>query len=154
MFWASLVAQIVNNLPAMQKIWIQSLGWDNPLEKGMVTPPVFLPGEFHGQRSLAGYSPWGCKELDTTEVTTPVFFPGESHGQRSLAGYSSWGRKQSVMTAAAELLQSCLILCDPIDGSPPGSPVLGIFQARILEWGAIAFSMDMTEWLINANKAT
>ena len=70
----------------MQKIWIQSLGWDNPLEKGMVTPPVFLPGEFHGQRSLAGYSPWGCKELDTTEVTTPVFFPGESHGQRSLAG--------------------------------------------------------------------
>ena len=107
------MAQIVNNLPAMQKIWIQSLGWDNPLEKGMVTPPVFLPGEFHGQRSLAGYS--------------------------------SWGRKQSVMTAAAELLQSCLILCDPIDGSPPGSPVLGIFQARILEWGAIAFSMDMTE---------
>ena len=31
--------------------------------------PVFLPGESHGQRSLAGYSPWGCKELDTTEVT-------------------------------------------------------------------------------------
>ena len=69
-FWASLVAQIVNNLPAMQKIWIQSLGWDNPLEKGMVTPPVFLPGEFHGQRSLAGYSPWGHKELDTTKQLT------------------------------------------------------------------------------------
>ena len=68
-FWASLVAQIVNNLPAMQKIWIQSLGWDNPLEKGMVTPPVFLTGEFHGQMRLAGYSPWGCKELDTTEAT-------------------------------------------------------------------------------------
>ena len=31
--------------------------------------PVFMPGEFHGQRSLAGYSPWGCKELDTTEYT-------------------------------------------------------------------------------------
>ena len=42
--------------------------------------------------------------------------------------------------AAAKSLQSCLTLCDPIDGSPPGSPVPGIFQARVLEWGAIAFS--------------
>ena len=39
--------------------------------------------------------------------------------------------------AAAESLQSCLTLCDPIDGSPPGSPVPGILQARALEWGAI-----------------
>ena len=39
--------------------------------------------------------------------------------------------------AAAKLLQSCPTLCDPIDGSPPGSPVLGILQARILEWVAI-----------------
>ena len=42
--------------------------------------------------------------------------------------------------AAAKLLQSCLILCDPIDGSPPGSPVPGILQARTLEWVAIFFS--------------
>ena len=42
--------------------------------------------------------------------------------------------------AAAKSLQSCPTLCDPIDGSPPGSPVPGIFQARVLEWGAIAFS--------------
>ena len=42
--------------------------------------------------------------------------------------------------AAAESLQSCPTLCDPIDGSPPGSPVPGILQARTLEWGAIAFS--------------
>ena len=42
--------------------------------------------------------------------------------------------------AAAELLQSCPTLCDPIDDSPPGSPVPGILQARTLEWGAIAFS--------------
>ena len=42
--------------------------------------------------------------------------------------------------AAAALLQSCPTLCDPIDGSPPGSPVPGILQARTLEWGAIAFS--------------
>ena len=41
--------------------------------------------------------------------------------------------------AAAKSLQSCPTLCDPIDSSPPGSSVHGIFQARVLEWGAIAF---------------
>ena len=45
--------------------------------------------------------------------------------------------------AAAKLLQSCLTLCDPIDGSPPGSPVSGILQARTLEWVAISFC---NEW--------
>ena len=43
-------------------------------------------------------------------------------------------------TAAAKSLQSCLTPCDPIDGSPPGSPIPGILQARTLEWGAISFS--------------
>ena len=42
--------------------------------------------------------------------------------------------------ATAKLLQSCPTLCDPIDGSPPGSPVPGILQARTLEWVAISFS--------------
>jgi len=42
--------------------------------------------------------------------------------------------------AAAKSLQLCLTLCDPIDGSPPGSPVPGILQARTLEWSASAFS--------------
>ena len=42
--------------------------------------------------------------------------------------------------AAAKSLQSCPTLCDPIDGSPPGSPIPGILQAGVLEWGAIAFS--------------
>ena len=42
--------------------------------------------------------------------------------------------------AAAKSLQSCLILCDPRDGSPPGSPVPGILQARTLEWFALVFS--------------
>ena len=47
---------------------VQSLGWEDPLEQEMAIMPVFLPGESHGQRSLAGYSPWGCKESDMTEV--------------------------------------------------------------------------------------
>ena len=66
MHGASLVAQLVKNLPAMEETWVQSLGREDPLEKG-IPAPVFLPGEFHGPRSLVGYSPWSCKELDTTE---------------------------------------------------------------------------------------
>ena len=46
----------------------------------------------------------------------------------------------SAAAAPAKLLQSCLTLCDPIDGSPPGSPIPGIVQARTLEWVAISFS--------------
>ena len=49
-----------------------------------------------------------------------------------------WDRE--VAAAAAKLLQSCPTLCDPIDGSPSGSPVPGILQARTLEWVAISFS--------------
>ena len=51
-------------------------------------------------------------------------------------------QKTKIMTAAAaaKSLQSYRTLCDPIDGSPQGSPVPGIFKARVLEWGAIAFS--------------
>ena len=58
---------MVKNLPAMQETQVQSLGQEDPLEKEMTTHPVFLPGEFHGQRKLVDYSPWGRKELDTTE---------------------------------------------------------------------------------------
>ena len=58
---ASLVAQMVKNLPAMREAWVQSPGQEDPLEKEWQLTPVFSPGESHGQRSLVGYSPWGCK---------------------------------------------------------------------------------------------
>ena len=66
--WAPLVTQMVKNLPAMQETWVLSLGWEkspggrhgNPLQDSCLENP-------HGQRSLAGYSPWDHKELDTTE---------------------------------------------------------------------------------------
>ena len=48
--------------------WVQFLSWEDPLEEGMVTRSS-LPGESHKQKSLVGYSPWGHKEMDTTEVT-------------------------------------------------------------------------------------
>ena len=65
--WASLVAQLVKNLPAMQETGVRLLGWEDlwsrkwqPMDRG----------EFHGQRALAGYSLWGRKEVDTTEQQT------------------------------------------------------------------------------------
>ena len=51
-----------------------------------------------------------------------------------------WWKMSTAAAAAAKSLQSCLTLCDPIDGSPPGSPIPGILQARTLEWLAISFS--------------
>ena len=67
---ASLVAQMVKSPPAMQKTWVWSLSWEDPQESEWLPTPVFLPGEFQGQRSLAGYSPWDRKELDITEWLT------------------------------------------------------------------------------------
>ena len=61
-FGASLETQIVKNLPAMQETRVQFLGRHIPWKRGWQPPPVFLPGEFHGQRSQVGYSPWGRKE--------------------------------------------------------------------------------------------
>ena len=55
------MAQMVKNLPVIQETQVRPLGREDPLEKGMGTTPVFLPGEFRGQRSLAGYSSWGCR---------------------------------------------------------------------------------------------
>ena len=53
------MAQTVKNLTAMQKTQVRSLGQEDPLEKEMATQPVVLPGEFHGQKSLESYGPWG-----------------------------------------------------------------------------------------------
>ena len=65
--WASQVGQTVKNLPAMQEMQVRSLGQEDPLGKEMQPTPVLLPGESHGERSLVGYSPWGCKESDPTQ---------------------------------------------------------------------------------------
>ena len=86
------------NPPAMQETWVQSLGWKDPLEKGMATHSNILIWRI----------PW---------MEEP-------------------GRLQP----AAKSLQSCRTLCNPIDGSPPGSPAPGILKARTLEWVAISFS--------------
>ena len=64
----SLVCSVVKNMPAVQETRVQSLGQEDPLKKDMATHSSISALENpHGQRSLAGYSPWGHKESDTTE---------------------------------------------------------------------------------------
>ena len=75
-------------------------------------------------------SPWGCKESDT-----PTW--GTEQQEQQLAVLSNM---VATAAAAAKSLQSCPTLCDPRDGSPPGSPVPGILQARTLKWAAVSFS--------------
>ena len=79
--------------------------------------------------------------LKSRDITLPtkvrlvkaVVFPAVMYG------YQSWTIKKAA-AAAAKSVQSCLTLCDPVNGSPPGSPIPGILQARTLEWVAVSFS--------------
>ena len=70
---ASLVAQTVKNLPAMQRPRFDPWVWKIPWRREWLPTPVFFPGKFQGQRSLVGYSPQSCKELDTTEQQLTLF---------------------------------------------------------------------------------
>ena len=58
---------MIKKPPAMRETWVQSLDWEDPLEEGMATHSRILQENLHGQRSLAGNSPWARKEPDTTE---------------------------------------------------------------------------------------
>ena len=116
------------------------------------------PGESEGQGSLVCCSPWGRRvghQLATEQQQSSesnYFGSKLNHNYYYKTCYAhpyhklllSKGYPPSIYlssaTVAAKSLQSCPTLCDPIDGSPPGSAIPGILQARILEWGAIAFS--------------
>ena len=67
--------------------------------------------------------------------------------------FSLHAHKGAAAAAAVKSLQSCLTLCYPMDGSPPGSPVPGILQARTLEWVAISFS-NAWKWKVNMKSLT
>ena len=67
---AFLVAQMVKHLPAVQETRVQSLGWEDSLEKGMATDSSILAWRTPWTEKLVGYSPWGRKESDTTEQLT------------------------------------------------------------------------------------
>ena len=102
---------MVKNPPATWETWVQCLGGEVPLEEGMATHSSIL----------AWRIPW-------TE---------EPGGLQSMGSQTV---RHAAAAAAAKSLQLCPTLCDPRDGSPPGSPVPRILQARTLEWVAISFS--------------
>ena len=126
---ASLIAQLVKNLPAMQETQVRFLGQEDPLEKERLPTPAFWPGEFHRL-----CSPWGHKESDRTErlnlcldtcflslVSFPLLF--------------LWSAPQSRLS-----------LCDPTDCSPRGSSVHGF--SRQEDWTGLPFPSpgDLPDW--------
>ena len=96
--------------------------------------PVFFPGESHGQRRLAGYSPWSCKERARTEQLTHTQSIG-SQSQTPLKLFVIYLYRRVKRGSEAKVAQLCPTLCDPMD-----STAHGILQARILEWVAFPFS--------------
>ena len=110
------MAQLVKNLPAIQGTWVQSLGWEDPLEKGIATHSSTLAWKIPWAEEPIGCSPQGCEELATTErlhfhfsllcigegngnpLKSPLDLPGESQGWGSLVGCRLWGRTEWDMT--------------------------------------------------------
>ena len=82
-----------------------------------------------------------CNPIDGSPPGSPV--PWDSPGQNTGVGCHFLLQCRKVKSES-EVTQSCLTLCDPMDYSPPGFSVHGIFQARVLEWGAIVFSKNPT----------
>ena len=74
-----MVAQMVKRLREMRETQVRSLGREDPWRREWQTAPIFLPGEFHGQRRPVGYSLCGCKELDTTERLTHTHTHTHTH---------------------------------------------------------------------------
>ena len=69
------MAQTMKHLPTLWETQVRALGWEDPLEKGTAIHSIFFPGEICGQRSLAGYGPWGNKESDITDRVTLSLSP-------------------------------------------------------------------------------
>ena len=85
--WASLLAQMVKNLPTRWETRVRSLAWEDPWRRGHGNPLQYsCPENPHGQRSLAGYSPWGCKESDMTEQvsTSAILNCSKSHVEATI----------------------------------------------------------------------
>ena len=136
--------------------------WDSPGKNTGVGCHALLQGIFPTQESslrLFCVLPWQVASLPLEPTGKPLNLRGQVWNWDAIAGCSltvflaklcdstiigrDFHQQFVTMTAAsaAKSRQLCPTLCDPIDGSPPGSPVPGILQARTLEWGAIAFSV-------------
>ena len=117
---------MVKNLLAVQETWVWSLSQEDPVEKGMATQFSILAWRIPWIEEPGGLQSTGHKELDMTERLTHTHTPTFSNEESS--------KSESLVT------ESCLTLCDPMDCRLTGSSAHGVFQARVLEWVALAFS--------------
>ena len=126
---ASQVAQLVQTLPAMWEItgtWVPSLVGEDPLEKGMAA--------IAAAKSVVSDSVRPHR-WQPTRLPSPWDSPGKNTGMGC-----HFLLQRMTVKSQSEVAQSCPTLSDPMDCSPPGSSLHGIFQTRVLEWGATAFS--------------
>ena len=103
-------------------------------------PIEWVYTHFRGTRSLIPYLDLIAIIIINGRNRTRALIGSDPHKIVVPISKSQFENALQTSAAAAKSLQSCPTLCDPIDGSPPGSPVPGILQARILEWAAIFFS--------------
>ena len=82
--WTSLVAHTVKNLPAVQEVWVPSLGWEDPWMGGMATHSSILAWRIPKKRGAWWASPWGCKELEMTEQLKHIGSPSENIQSRKI----------------------------------------------------------------------
>ena len=128
------MSQLVKNPPTVWETWV----WKIPWRREWLPSPVFRPGEFYGL-----YSPWGCKELDTTEqlsltlkINLKIFaFLLKNHycGDKRInlkinikiivTSEAILGSENKLVIQFSSVAQSCPTLCDPMDCSTPGLPV-------------------------------
>ena len=119
----------------MQETWVQSLGCEDPLEEGMTTRSSSLAWRLPMDGGTWWATVHGARHdgAGTQMVAWKVYIYVYTHTHTHII-------HTYIYLYAAKSLQSFLTLCNPIDGSPPGSPIPGILQARTLEWVAISFS--------------
>ena len=186
--WASLIAQLVKIHLLCRSLYSAGFhlqctrpkfdSWVGkmPRRRKWQPTPVFLPEKSHGQRSLAGYSPWGSKESDSTswlnhhhsyiaqgtllcgdlnekeiqkrrDTHTDTHTHTQTHTADSPGGFPGVSdSKQSALNAVCVSVAQSCLLCNPMDCNLPGASVQGILQARVLEWVAISFSRG-SSWL-------
>ena len=121
------MAQLVKNSPAMWETCIWSLGWEDPLEKGMATHSSILAWRIPRTEAAEGLQSMGSQRVGHDWATELNW----SNGLERLC---------YLLFVHAKSFQSCPTLHYPKDCNPPGSSVHGILQARILEWVAIPSS--------------
>ena len=119
---------------------VQSLGWEVFWRRKWQAIPVFLPGKSNGQRSLEGYSLLLLLLLQLSHFSRVRLCATPSLGFSRQEHWSGLPFPSPMHKSESEVAQSCPSLRDPMDRSSPGPSIHGILQARVPEWGAIAFS--------------